>query len=243
MKKFYLYIFILSCIILSFSIYKTKQSESFLNFGFKDSNFGSTFSKAGNMGSNNKKKIFLLGDSIFKNNSYVKGKSVDELLIEKTKGNTFCYAQNNAKINYIYNQIDLILFEENISSTYIFLSAGGNDILEQFVENSDSNLENNSRILKTIFSAYKKLVKSIQTKMNLANIVVLDIYYPENIKYQQYHPIIKEWNTMLYDFVNASDLQIEKISSILTKPEDFTFGIEPSEIGGNKLANTIYNFI
>ena len=237
MKKIYLYIFILSCIILSFSIYKTNQNESFLNFGFKDSNFGSTFSKDGN--TDNKKKIFLLGDSIFKNNSYVKGKSVDELLIEKTKGNTFCYAQNNAKINYIYNQIDLIPFEENISSTYIFLSAGGNDILEQFVENSDSNLENNSRILKTIFSAYKKLVKSIQTKMNLANIVVLDIYYPENIKYQQYHPIIKEWNNMLY----STDFQIIKISNILTKPEDFTFGIEPSEIGGNKLANTIYNFI
>ena len=243
MKNFYLYIFILSCIILIVSIYKTKQSESFLNFGstfsknesflnfdFKNSNFGSTFSKG---------RIILLGDSVLKNNSYVKGKSVDELLVEKTNGNTLCYAQNNANINDIYSQIDFIPFEENISSTYIFLSAGGNDILEQFVENSDSNLENNSHILKTIFSAYKKLVKSIQTKMNLANIVLLDIYYPENIKYQQYHPIIKEWNSMLY----STDFQIIKISSILTKPEDFTFGIEPSEIGGNKLANTIYNFI
>jgi hypothetical protein len=236
MKNFYLYIFILSCIILIVSIYKTKH-ESFLNFGSTFSkgrsflNFGSTFSK--------KNTIILLGDSVLKNNSYVKGKSVDELLVKKTNGNTLCYAQNNANINDIYSQIDFIPFEANKNSTYIFLSAGGNDILEQFVENSNSNLENNSHILKTIFSAYKKLVKSIQTKMNLANIVLLDIYYPENIKYQQYHPIIKEWNTMLY----STDFQIIKISNILTKPEDFTFGIEPSEIGGNKLANNIYNFI
>ena len=58
--------------------------------------------------------------------------------------------------------------------------------------------------------------------------------------YKQYHNIISEWNNMLYDYSKNKDAGIYgvlKISTILTKPEDFTLGIEPSAEGGAKLVS------
>ena len=40
---------------------------------------------------------------------------------------------------------------------------------------------------------------------------------------------------MLYDYASKNSIRVVKISSYLTQPEDFTHGIEPSAIGGEKL--------
>ena len=128
----------------------------------------------------------------------------------------------------------------NSSSSTIFLSAGGNDILTHYVD--DNNDLTNKNILGTMFAAYKKLIKSIRTKMPNANIVLLDIYYPENITYKQYHPIINEWNEKIYNYASEHKNNIKsvlKISNILTKGDDFTLGIEPSSIGSQKLVQAI----
>jgi hypothetical protein len=171
----------------------------------------------------NTRTIILLGDSIIKNNSYVKnGKAVDEILKEKTNGNSYCYAEDNSTIVDVYSQVSSIPIELNKESTTIFLSSGGNDILN------------------VIFIAYKKLIKSIQTKMNKSKLVLIDIYYPVNIKYEQYKPILVEWNKLLTDFVSESDnLSIIKLSNELTDSTDFTLNIEPSDTGGEKIADQI----
>ena len=92
-----------------------------------------------------------------------------------------------------------------------------------------------------MFSAYKKLVESIQTKMNNATIIILDIYYPDNITYKQFHPIIKEWNQKIYEYANTKNYNVLKISTQLIQPIDITMGIEPSASGGEKIANMILN--
>jgi hypothetical protein len=187
----------------------------------------------------NTRTIILLGDSIIKNNSYVKnGKAVDEILKEKTNGNSYCYAEDNSTIVDVYSQVSSIPIELNKESTTIFLSSGGNDILKKYVER-DANVENTD-ILNVIFIAYKKLIKSIQTKMNKSKLVLIDIYYPVNIKYEQYKPILVEWNKLLTDFVSESDnLSIIKLSNELTDSTDFTLNIEPSDTGGEKIADQI----
>ena len=64
-----------------------------------------------------------------------------------------------------------------------------------------------------------------------------------------YHSI-RKWNELLNIFVKdtktntrakAKDINIQVLdaSEILTQPSDFTSEIEPSEIGGRKLANKI----
>ena len=222
MEYFYLYIFILLCFIIGVSYWTTINStiESF---------------------NSDKQTFILLGDSIFQNDAYVSdGKSVNDLLLERTNGKTISLAVDHSKIVDVYDQVLKIPDNLNSSSSTIFLSAGGNDILTHYVD--DNNDPTTKNILGTMFAAYKKLIKSIRNKIPNANIVLLDIYYPENLTYKQYHPIIKEWNEKIYNYASEPKNNIKsvfKISTILTKSDDFTLGIEPSSIGSQQLVQAI----
>ena len=159
------------------------------------------------------------------------------MIIERTNGKTISLAIDHSKIVDVYDQISKIPSDDNNNFTTIFLSAGGNDILSHYVD--QENDATDTSILGTIFAAYKKLIKSIKNKLPNANIVLLDIYYPDNMKYKQYHPIISEWNKLIYDYANKNNYNVLKTSNILTKSDDFSFGIEPSANGSKKLVDTI----
>lgn len=222
MKHFYLYILLLFLIIIAVSSFTHYYKYYVLREQF----------------SNNDKTYILLGDSIIKNNSYVKnGKGIDDILNEKTNGNTYCYAKDDSTIVDVYSQIELISNELNKKTTTIFLSVGGNDILNNYRDKEVSIKD--IKVLDPIFNAYKKLFKSIQTKMNDSKLVLLDIYYPTNIKLTQYKPILEEWNKLIADFASTNNLQVINISNILIESTDFTLNIEPSETGGEKIVNNI----
>lgn len=222
MKYFYLYIFILFCFIVFMSYYNTIE--------------GFTSAKS-------EKSYILLGDSIFKNDAYVSdGKSVENLVAERNN-NIRCFAEDHSKIVDIYSQIDNIPQELDTPNTLIFLSAGGNDILSHYVDQNQDIT--NTSILKPMFTSYKKLVKSIQTRLPNAKLILADIYYPDNLKYKRFHSIIQEWNNMVYDFAENPKNNIYgviRISQYLTKSEDFSFGIEPSSSGGKKIADLILSY-
>ena len=226
MKYFYLYIFVIFCFIVFMSYYNTyNKVEGFTN-------------------TQREKTFILLGDSILKNDAYVSnGKSVENLIAERNK-NIHCFAEDQSKIVDIYNQINQIPIELNSSNTLIFLSAGGNDILRYYLEEKQDII--NTSVLKPMFSSYKNIIKTIQNKLPNAKIFLLDIYYPDNLQYKQFHSIIKEWNSMIYDFAEKPKNKIYsviRISSHLTQNEDFSFGIEPSLSGGKKIADLIVNII
>jgi hypothetical protein len=151
MKNFYLYIFILSFFIIIVSYWNTYVKEGF---------------------NTDKQNFVLIGDSIFKNDAYVSnGKSVDELLIERTKGKTTCLAVDHSKIKDIYDQIDKIPEDLNTSSTTLFLSVGGNDILSYYVEKP--NDISDTSFLDTMLKSYQEVIKSIQKKFTNVNIISL----------------------------------------------------------------------
>jgi lysophospholipase L1-like esterase len=166
MSYFYLYIFILAIFIIGVSYWNTYCSSFIESFSSNSSN----------------QTIVLLGDSIFKNDQYVSdGKSVNQLLSDRTNGKTICLAKNDAKIANVYDQVKQIPEYLNSPTTIIFLSVGGNDILSQ-TQNNDNH---DKQFLLTVFDTYKSLVKSIQSQLPKANIVLCDIYYPNNLKYKQ----------------------------------------------------------
>jgi len=223
MNYFYLYIFILLCFIFTVSYFNTYMSSKYMSI------------ESFNSG---KQSFVLLGDSILKNDAYVSdGKSVENLLVERTNNKTTCLAIDHSKIVDIYSQVDKIPEDLNSNSTTIFLSAGGNDILTHYVDQGNDSTD--TSILGTMFGAYKKLTKSIKKKLPNANIVLLDIYYPNNMTYKQYHSIINSWNQMIYKYASKNGFSVLKISGILTQPDDFSFGMEPSSIGSQKLVDTI----
>lgn len=219
MKYFYFYIFFLCCFIVIISYYNTYRVEGFTN---------------------NKNTYILIGDSILKNDAYVSnGKSIENLIAEINQ-NIHCFAEDHSKIVDIYSQVDKIPIELNSPNTLIFLSAGGNDILTHYVDQNQDIT--NTSVLKPMFSSYKNLIKTIQTRLPSAKIVLLDIYYPDNLQYKRFHSIIKEWNEMVYEFAENPKNKIYdiiRISSHLTQNEDFSFGIEPSSSGGKKIADLI----
>lgn len=184
-----------------------------------------------------KTSIVLLGDSIVKNDEYVSsGKSVEDILFERTN-QVYSFAKNNTTILTVYSQIQRIPKRLNSANTTIFISLGGNDILSHYV---DQNQDIHShRALSPMFSAYKHAIQRLQQTMPHAQLVLLDIYYPTNMQYKQFHTIIQQWNHMVYQFGAQHNYQILRISQHLTDPSDFTFNIEPSSSGGEKIAKLI----
>lgn len=229
MKCFHLFLIIfLSIFIFGFSIYNTYLVENFDN-------------KVGGLPLKNREKTYvLMGDSILKNNAYVAdGKSVETFLMEENK-KVINLAEDHAKISDILAQVNKLPVELNHPNTYIFLSAGGNNILSHYVDQNNDITD--TSILQPMFGAYKNLIKSIQTRVPSANIVLLDIYYPDNLQYKPFHPIIQEWNNRIYDFAKKGKNKIYgvlKISQQLTQNDDFSFGIEPSSSGGKKIVELI----
>ena len=230
MNYFYLKIFGLILFIFAVSYWNTYCSSFIESFSSNKSS----------------RAIVLLGDSILKNNSYVPdGKAVDNIIEERVLKNDknielYSLAENNSKIVDVYSQINKIPLDINNKSTTIFLSSGGNDILSFYVDqNGDTS---DTGFLNTMLAAYKKLVKAIQTRVDLCQIVLLDVYYPTSNQFAQYKPILEEWNGLIADYARENSLGLLQISQIVTSNDDFTLGIEPSEKGGEKIAQSILDY-
>ena len=182
--------------------------------------------------------IVLIGDSILNNSAYVSAdKSVPDLLSKKMNGYTiYNFAKDGSTLNDCYTQLDKISLELNNSNTTIFLSCGGNNILNNLGTMDPKSITN-------LFNQYSELITSIKTRVPNASLYVLNLYYPTNDHYKSYRKTIEQWNTLLLD--NASDLKytLIPISSLLVSDEDFAYNIEPSFKGGQKIVDVISNTV
>lgn len=184
------------------------------------------------------KNVILIGDSMLQNKYYVKnGKSITDILEKSVPHyNIFNYAVDGITISGTYQQIKEIPIEFNNSNTSIFLSAGGNDIIDR--AQSGSTSEN----INQIFDDYCKMVQSLKTKMNDSKIILLTLYYPDSKDYHLYYGMIKDWNKKLDVFAKDQGFKTLKTNNLLSRPTDFTSNIEPSETGGEKIAKSILTF-
>ena len=187
------------------------------------------------------RNFILMGDSVLNNSLYVpSGNTVADFLALQENITVTNLAKNDAVISDVYNQLSDLKNPTSTDNRTIFLSVGGNDILyaiESVEVNRKSNV--NSLILEPIFAEYKTLVETIIKMTPMSKLVIMDIYYPRNRENEPHYRIIKEWNNMLYSYSTSNSMnkvELFKISNLLTEPEDFTKNIEPSVIGGKKLA-------
>jgi hypothetical protein len=191
--------------------------------------------KEGLTNNDNNYNIVLIGDSVLNNSNYVpSGKSVfDNLKTKTTK--VFDFAKDGATINDCYSQLDKIPAELNKTDTYIFISAGGNDIL-----NKRGQLT--SPEVRRLFDNYMEFISSVRTKFGSAKINVLNLYLPANPRYKSYKTSIDQWNQLIKEYSSkiGEMYNVIELSSLLTTPEDFVYDIEPSESASQKIANVIY---
>jgi lysophospholipase L1-like esterase len=183
----------------------------------------------------NNYNIVLIGDSVLNNSNYVpSGKSVVDNLKTQTK-KVFNFAKDGATINDSYSQLDKIPLELNKTETYIFISAGGNDIL-----NKRGQLT--SPEIRRLFDTYMEFIKSVRTKFGSAKINLLNLYLPANPRYQSYKTSIDQWNQLIEEYSSkiGEIYNVINLDTLLTTPEDFVYDIEPSVSASQKIANAIY---
>jgi hypothetical protein len=210
MKKQLIYLIL--ALLITISLY-------FVSYYYFNNNYKSGFTN------NDNKTIILLGDSILNNSNYVDYQDSVSALIKKTcfKSNIILAAQDNAKVEDVYQQIDKLV-DNNNKNTYIFLSVGGNNMLDsKFVS------------LDTLKQSYLKLLTHIKTNFPKSNIYLLGLYYPFDTRFKRYDSSINEWN----QFIKGLKYKYIMLDGLLTNKSDIIFSIEPSATGSKKIANEI----
>jgi lysophospholipase L1-like esterase len=182
----------------------------------------------------NKKNIILLGDSILNNSTYVKpGESVSDVIKRKGEINIMNVAIDKSKIKDINNQLIRIPSNYNNSNTYIFISIGGNDILNLLSQNDEQ--------INELFKEYLKNIKAIKNKFPKSKIIALNIYYPPSSYYKMYYKSIDSWNKLLKQNT-FEGYNVLNIDEIIKTNNDLVNEIEPSKQGSIKIANAIMKF-
>lgn len=188
--------------------------------------------------SNNNNNIVLMGDSIFKNDTYVnRGDSVGDLLQNK-HGNVLVVAEDNSTINDLEYQFSKIPNNMDNSNTKIIVSVGGNDLLHKYAMADVSK----TRHVDTIFNKYTSNINNLRNSCK-CGFVLCNIYYPRSENYVRYYDIIELWNNKLDNYAKSNDLQVIDIDDKVDKAHYFTHDIEPSLSGGHIISNNILSSI
>jgi hypothetical protein len=196
---------------------------------------GCAYFKSFKEGLTNNDNIVLIGDSVLNNSNYVpSGKSVVDVLKSKTQ-NVFDFAKDGATISDCYGQLDKISTDLNKSETYVFISAGGNDILNKRGQLTSAEI-------RKLFNDYMDFIKALRVKFTTAKINILNLYIPANPRYQSYKSSIDQWNQLIKEYSSkiGEMYNVINLDTLLTTTGDFVYDIEPSESASQKIANVIY---
>jgi len=182
---------------------------------------------------NQRHKIILLGDSILENSNYVENYFSVESKIKQKHENVFNLARDNATIDDLKLQLIRLEQKKLNKDDVIFISIGGNDILNQYRFRKKTN---NVSYLNDIFERYKSTISKIKNQFT-NKIILINIYSPPNVK--DYHNLIKIWNSKQKKFAQKNNIKVVDINSIFNHKRLFVKNIEPSNDGSRILANAI----
>ena len=136
------------------------------------------------------------------------------------------------------------------------LSIGGNDLLQ----NLHILYENNSRILNDsfvgiqqfIFSPLQDRFETIIEKLSShrANLLLCTVYEGDLGRSDEYRDVldsskimVSSFNDIVYKTANKYNADVLELRHVFTSPEDYANPIEPSHIGGKKLAKEILEWV
>lgn len=196
--------------------------------------FSCAYFKSLKEGLTNNNTVILMGDSVLNNANYVSaGNSVYDYL-KKKLNKVINLAKDGATINDLYTQLDKIPVDLNNTDTYIFISAGGNDILNKRTELTTNEI-------RRLFDTYMDFLKALRVKLGSTKINIINLYLPTNPRFQSYKTSIDQWNQLINQYSDkiGEMYNVVDLHSLLTTPEDFVYDIEPSESASNKIANLI----
>ena len=216
MKPNLVYIYLLLGIIFMCLVQNSRLQE-----GLEDNNY-----------------VVLLGDSIFKNNSYVGVEESVEYILNN-KMDSLVLAKDDSVIKDVIPQYKKMPKELNNSNTYLFVSIGGNDLLNKYHYLSN-DIENMSPF-DDIWNEYKKTLLELKFETD-CTLVLVDLYYVKDSDYLKYHKLIKKWNDNLDKFCHEKEILLYKISNVVNDKTHFVNSIEPSKLGSEIIVENIIKF-
>ena len=183
-------------------------------------------------------KIVLAGDSIFDNKEYViPGESVEHNLINNRQ-DVLLLAKDGAVVENLVHQLEKMPSNLNTPNTRLFISVGGNDILNKYKDKKFID----EKEMNSVLEQYKNSILSIKNRFNI-KIYLTNIYYPPTDKYIKLHKVIRYWNNEQKQFAKKHNISLFNIDTLLTEIIHFSSEIEPSEIGSKLIADGITNII
>ena len=218
LKNYYRYI----CLILLFILIAMYQKKLRVVECFTDKNI----------------KIVLAGDSIFDNHEYViPGESVEQNLLNNNQ-DVLLLAKDGGIVSDLVHQLEKMPSNLNTLDTRLFISVGGNDILNKY---RDKKIIDEMEI-NSVLEQYKNSILDIKNKFNVT-IYLTNIYYPPTDKYIKLHKVIRYWNNEQKNFAKKHNIPLFNIDTLVTEIIHFSNDIEPSEIGSKLIADAITNII
>ena len=200
--------------------------------------------------------ITLLGDSIIDNKTYVQQQeySVLEHLNSLSKNKFFQLAYDgDTTVNVIERQLHS---QEIAKSSHLVLSIGGNDLLQNILFLHEGPIENinkaladvHQRIFKSLEQRFETIVEKLSS--HRANLLLCTVYEGDLGRTSEFRDVldsskimVSSFNDTVYKTASKYNADVLELRHIFTSPEDYANPIEPSHVGGEKLAQAITDWI
>ena len=200
--------------------------------------------------------ITLLGDSIIDNKTYVQQQeySVLEHLqnISKYEFLQFAY-DGDTTVNVLERQLQS---QEVAKSSHLVLSIGGNDLLQNILFLHEGPIEN---INKALSDVHKQILKPLEQRFETiveklsshrANLLLCTVYEGDLGRTDEFRDVldsskimVSSFNDTVYKTASKYNADVLELRHIFTLSEDYANPIEPSHVGGEKLAQAIMDWI
>ena len=193
--------------------------------------------------------IVLLGDSIFDNGSYTNGKPD---VVTQVRGvlPSGWKASLLAVDGATTGGIDMQLGRLPADTSHLVMSVGGNDalaskhILQAQVRTTGEALMLLSRAVAEFETSYRKAVNAcLRKQLPLTVCTIYNGNFPDPAYQRQVTTALTAFNDVIIRVGTEHGLSVLELRQICTKPEDYANPIEPSSIGGAKIANAIVRLV
>ena len=202
------------------------------------------------------KHVVLLGDSIIDNEPYVLSdeKSVLQHL-ERLSHHQYTQLalDGDTTQDVLDKQLEVTTIKEG---TNFVLSIGGNDLLQNLHLLFNSDTENlneglgflHNNIFKQLEQRYEAIVKVLS--FYRANLLLLTVYEGDLGRTDEFRGVLdsskimaSSLNDIVYKTAKKYGADVLELRHIFTSSEDYANPIEPSHIGGEKLAKAITEWV
>jgi hypothetical protein len=193
--------------------------------------------------------IGLLGDSIFDNASYTNGKpDVISQVKDRLdgKGKASLLAVDGATTRGIEPQLALLPTD----ASHLVMSIGGNDalgsqsVLVAPARTTGDGLLRLAAVVEEFSANYQRAVQAcLKRRLPLTTCTIYNGNFPDPVYQRQVKTALTAFNDIILHISLEHRLTVIDLRQICARPEDYANPIEPSSIGGAKIAEAIIDAV